>query len=92
MLESKEKINYQIKFESKNEKPKNLKFKMDGKDRKYQTLEEMEEELKGEVKENKNIKIYWEWEYETNEMQNLQDTKDGEKIRQYNFMIYTIGQ
>lgn len=65
---------------------------MDGKDRKYQTLEEMEEELKGEVKENKNIKIYWEWEYETNEMQNLQDTKDGEKIRQYNFMIYTIGQ
>lgn len=89
---SNEKINYQIKFESKNEKPKNLHFRMEGKDRKYKKLEDMEEELRGEVEKNKKIKIHWQWEYERNEIQDLEDTKDGEKIKQYNFMIYTIGQ
>lgn len=92
VLESNEKTHYQIKFESKNEKPENLTFKIKGKDRKYQRLEEMEQDLKGEVKENKRIIIDWEWEYETNEIKNLQDTKDGELIKQYNFTIYVIGE
>ncbi len=92
ILEASEKTHYQIKFESKNEKPENLTFKIEGKDRKYQKLEEMEEELQGEVKENKRIIINWEWEYETNEAQNWQDTKDGKRIKQYNFIIYAIGQ
>lgn len=52
----------------------------------------MEEELKGEIKEKKNIIIHWEWEYEKNETQNLQDTQDGENMKQYNFTIYAIGQ
>lgn len=92
ILESKENTYYQIKFESKSKKPENLTFKIEGKDRKYYTLEEMEQELKGEVKGNKRIVIHWEWEYEANEIQNWQDTKDGETIKQYNFTIYAIGQ
>lgn len=52
----------------------------------------MEAELKGKMKENKRIIIYWEWEYEKSETQNLQDTKDGENIKQYYFTIYTIGE
>lgn len=68
-----------------------MNFKIDGKDRKYQRLEEMEQELKGEMNKNKNIIIHWEWEYEKNVTQNLQDTQDGENIKKYNFVIYVIG-
>lgn len=92
VLDANEKTYYQVKFESKNEKPENLTFKIEGKDKKYQRLEEMEQELQGEVKENKRIIIHWEWEYETNQVQNLQDTKDGETIKQYHFTIYVIGE
>ena len=92
LLETNEKISYEIKFESKNEKPKNLVFSIKGKDRKYNNLEDMEEELKGEISENKRIVINWQWEYEKNEIQNIQDTKDGEKLRKYNFTIFAIGK
>ncbi len=92
LLETNEKIHYQIKFKSKNQKPENLTFKIEGKDKKYNKLEEMEEDLQGEIKENKRIIINWQWEYETSETQNRQDTEDGKKIRQYHFTIYAIGQ
>lgn len=52
----------------------------------------MEQELKGEISKNKRIVIQWEWEYEKSEIGNLQDTKDGENIKQYNFTIYVIGE
>lgn len=92
ILETSEKIHYQIKFESKNKKPENLVFQIEGKDRKYKRLEEMEAELQGEIKKNKRVVINWKWEYETNEIQNWQDTKDGEMIKQYNFIIYVIAE
>jgi hypothetical protein len=92
LLETDQEINYQIKFESENEKPENLIFRIDGQDRKYKNLEDMEDELKGKITKNKNIIIYWEWEYEKSEAQDLQDTKDGENIKKYNFTIYAIGQ
>lgn len=92
LLETDEKINYQIKFESKNKKPQNLIFQIDKNDRKYKSLEDMEAELKGEISKNKRIIIYWEWEYEKNAIENLQDTKDGESIKQYCFTIYGIGK
>lgn len=91
-LETNEKIKYQIKFESKNEKPKNLNFQLEGKDRKYETLEEMEKDLIGEISEDKKIIINWEWNYEQNKTQDLQDTKDGENIENYKFTIYAIGE
>lgn len=91
-MQAKQKTNYKITFHSKNEKPENLKFQIEGKDKKYLRLEDLEQELKGEIYENKRIKINWKWEYEENETQNLQDTKDGQTINQYNFTIYAIGE
>ena len=91
LLETNQKIKYEIKFESKNDKPQNLYFKIEGKDEKYRTLEEMEKDLKGEIQKSKKITIDWEWEYEGNNIQNIQDTNDGTKIVKYNFTIFALG-
>lgn len=91
-LQANQKMNYQIKFKSENDKPENLSFQIEGKDRKYTKLEDMEQELKGEVTKSKRIIIHWKWEYEKDKTQDLQDTKDGENIRQYNFKIYAMGE
>ncbi len=91
LLETNQKINYQIKFRSKNEKPQNLNFQIEGEDRKYNSLEEMEQTLKGEIEENKIININWKWEYEIGKNENKQDTEDGKKLKQYQFEIYAIG-
>ncbi len=92
LLETNEKINYEIKFESKNEKPKNLNFQIEGQDREYKSLEDMENNLMGEISKNKKIIINWKWDYERNNTQDLQDTKDGENIKNYQFTIYAIGK
>ena len=92
VLQTNQKINYQIKFKSQNDKPQNLNFQIEGKDRKYTKLEDMEEELKGEMTNNKRIIIHWRWEYQTNKIEDIQDTKDGQKIKQYNFTISAIGE
>ncbi len=91
-MQSNQKINYRIKFKSENEKPENLNFKIEGKERKYIRLEDMEPELTGPMIQNKKITIHWEWKYQKDNIQDRQDTKDGEKIKQYHFMIYAIGE
>lgn len=91
-LETDQEIHYQIHFKTKNEKPKNLVFQIEGKNRKYQRLEEMEAQLKGKITKHKNIKINWEWEYEKDKTKDMQDTKDGENIKKFNFEIYAVGQ
>ena len=92
LLQANKKVNYQIKFKSKNEKPKNLNFEIEGKDRKYSKLEDMEQDLKGEIEKNTTITIHWKWEYEKDSREDLQDTKDGQTIKQYNFTISAIGE
>ena len=88
LLKTNQKVKYQIKFKSKNDKPQNLIFKIEGKDRKYKNLEDMEQELQGEIEKNKKITINWNWQYEKDINQDIQDTKDGEKLLEYNFTIY----
>ena len=92
LLQTNEKTNYQIKFEDENDKPKNLIFRLNEKDKKYESLKDMEKELTGEITKDKEIVIYWQWEYENNKNDNIQDTKDGENIKNYNFTIYVIGK
>lgn len=92
VLQTNQKINYQIKFKSQNEKPQNLNFQIEGKDRKYAKLEDMEEELKGEMTNHKRIIIHWRWQYETSKIEDIQDTKDAQKIKQYNFTICARGE
>ena len=91
-LYGQENLQYEITFRSKNQKPKNLVFKENGKE--YETLEQLGEDLNGNIKKDeiKNIAIEWEWKYETNEKQDLQDTKDGREIREYNFEITAKGK
>ncbi len=93
IIKAKENINYEITFESKNSKPSNLQFYILENNRRYNTLEELNDILKGNILENeeKKILIYWEWDYETNKQNNMQDTIDAKKIREYNFLIYVKG-
>ena len=79
-------------FESKNEKPKNLNFNIEGKDKKYLNLEELSKELKGTIQNDKKFTIQWEWEYEKNESDNKQDTQDGINLKKYNFTICAMGE
>lgn len=85
---------YQINFKSKNIKPENLKFKIQGKEEEFNNLEELEKNLIGNIKTDETIKITinWNWKYENNKLSNMQDTEDGKNIRKYNFDIYVIGE
>ena len=90
-IKSNEDINYEILFNSLNEKPKNLIFEY--KNIKYQKLEDLQKDLIGKIakKETIDINISWEWEYKISSKEDIQDTKDGEKLKNYNFTIETIG-
>ena len=87
-------IDYQVKFESKNEKPRNLKFCIDNIETEYDSLEELQEKLQGHLyaKEEKIIKINWKWAYENSYIGNKKDTEDSKKILKYNFDIKVLGK
>lgn len=74
-------LEYKIEIIGRNQKPKNLKFSI-------------EKEQEGEIRKNetKTIKINWEWCYEINKNEDMQDTKDGENIKKYNFEILVTGK
>ena len=80
ILTSEDTLNYKIKLNGKNEKPKNFEIYI--------------EKEKGTIEKNETIKIpvNWQWKYETNLNENKQDTKDGETIKKYNFEICVIGE
>ena len=93
ILNSNQKLNYMIQFESKNEKPLNLKFYLSVDETKYDTLEELDDILTGVVSKNeeKVICINWEWCYENDKENNIRDTNYAKEIREYNFLIYVQG-
>ena len=92
-LKSNSNINYNVEFKSKNKKPLNLIFYIEGDTKRYNTLEELGNSLNGQIlkNENKIIKINWEWIYENNKDGDIQDTIDSKEISQYNFLIYAYG-
>ncbi len=94
ILQANKDINYQIEFISQNIKPQNLTFSIKGKNQKYQRIEELAEELQGNVNKNerKKIIIQWIWNYETDIGQDIQDTKDGTTLKDYRFHINAIGR
>ena len=85
---------YYIKFENQTEKPKNLRFKDLNSQKETNTLEELEEVLVGNINRGdvKKVSIYWFWPYESDENENIQDTKDSKNIGKYIFDIYVIGE
>lgn len=93
LLNSNQNMNYKIAFESENEKPTNLQFYTQENNKRYTTIEELGENLTGNILKNeqKTIPVCWEWRYETNKEQNKQDTVEAKKIREYHFLIYVQG-
>ena len=83
---------YKTQIKSNNEKPKNLKFNIKGKNLNVENIEELESFLQGKIEkgEKKIITIEWKWEYESAEKNNIQDTIDGQNIKKYNFEIDVI--
>lgn len=100
LLESNQNLKYKIEFYSMNDKPKNLNFKAFNNDRllgEANTLEELSKDLSGFIKKNEkiNITIYWYWNFENEdnkENTDIQDTKDSENIKKYQFNISTLGE
>ncbi len=85
-------MKYQIRFDSKSIKPKNLLFNIKGCDKKYDKLEDLEDKLRGTLFKGNEFKatIQWSWEYEVNNTNNFQDTLDGKNIKTYNFDINVL--
>ena len=79
-LTSNSDVDYEVEIIDKNNKPKNFKFEIN------------EKVGKIEKDEVKKVEISWEWPYEINVEEDLQDTKDGENIDEFNFEICTIGK
>ena len=83
-------MEYVVKFNSKNRKPQNLKFQLVKETTTYNTLEELQEQLKGKLEQSqkKQIEILWEWKYESGkEIDDIQDTIDARNLRNYNFEV-----
>ena len=81
ILKKDEELNCKVIFTSITKKPKNLEFKLN--DKKYNTLNEM-------LKENNRVIIDWEWKYDVNDKKDIEDTEDGENLKEYIFNMDTI--
>lgn len=94
IIESNIDTNYYVNFESMNSKPKNLTFNVKQGKNKYENVEELGKELTGIIQKNttKTLTIQWQWEYENTLIQDIQDTKDGKTIEEYNFRIIVLGK
>lgn len=80
--------NYKIIIEEKTKKPQNLIFMLDNK--RYSSLEEIEEVINEKFINTEKITINWEWKYFINETYDIQDTKDGKNAQTYLFEIKAI--
>lgn len=92
-LKSNKSIYYEIDFLSQNKKPKNLVFSIKGDNKRYSKLEDLRDELQGDLNkmETKSIIIQWKWDYDTGAKEDMQDTKDGTSIKDYHFYIHATG-
>ena len=98
-LNAKENIDYELIFDSINQKPVNLKFITIKEDKliEVSSLEELSKYLSGKILKNEQIevKIKWHWIFENVENESntdLQDTTDAQKIRQYKFKVYAVAK
>lgn len=100
LLDSNQNLKYKIEFNSINEKPQNLNFKALKNGQvlgESNTLEELSKELTGYINKDEKIDftINWYWNYESEQNQeyiDIQDTKDAENIKRYQFNVYALGE
>lgn len=79
---------YKIKINEKTSKPKNLLFIFEGK--KYSSMKQMEDIINEKFIDTDKITINWEWKYYTDEINDIQDTRDGKNAQKYFFEIESI--
>lgn len=98
---STEDIKYSVQFNDlSKEKPDNLKFKIREMPHYCETLQDLEENLEGiiKAKSEKEIRIDWEWPYESGKsvnqviQNNKLDTVQGKKFEMYKFEIIVKGE
>ena len=91
-LETNKDITYQVCFKDYGKKPQNLLYKIKGNNEKFESLKDLEPFLRGNLngKECKNICVEWNWSYESSKENDIQDTKDGQIIKEYKFDINII--
>ena len=80
--------NYKINVTEKTSKPQNLVFSIEN--QKYSSLKEMEDIINKKFINTDRITINWEWKYNIDEIHDIQDTKDGERVQKYLFEIESI--
>ena len=78
-------LNYKIKINEKTSKPQNLFFILGNK--KYSSIKEMENIINEKFISTEKIIINWEWKYYIDEINDIEDTEDGEKAQKYIFEI-----
>lgn len=93
-------IDYKVEVKNERNKPTNLIYTYN--DKKYNSLVEISEELSGEILANdnnkiRNITIFWNWEYETGNKEEIEnndeiDTKEGIANLDYTFDIAITGK
>ena len=69
-------------------KPQNLIFTLNQKQ--YDSIEKMQQEINEIFKIQDEVTIYWEWPYELDTENDIQDTKEGEKAERYLFEVNAI--
>lgn len=79
---------FEVKLKEKTRKPQNLIFILDNK--KYISISEMEKEINEKLLDEEKIIINWVWEYHVNEIEDIEDTDDGENAQKYIFEINSI--
>ena len=93
-------INYNIRFENETNKPRNLKFQYNGET--YNSLNELQKILEGNIEANeenkiKTLDIKWIWPYETGTTveeiakNDKIDTEDSKNIKTYDFDVIVTG-
>ena len=93
-------LQYNVEFEEKTQKPRNLIFIYNKST--YANLQDLEVALEGVIDANDETKkisipIQWKWEYETGndeglrETEDREDTEDGKMLQNYNFDIIVTG-
>ena len=98
-LSSNKKIKYQINLKNETQKPQNLYFKINIKNRdllESNSIEELEKELQGVIYKNEKVIINFEWYWKFQDEDStvttdIQDTNDSKKIKQYKFIIQVKG-
>lgn len=94
ILETNKNTNYNVIFQNKNQKPKNLMFECTDTKIQYDNLEKFNKQLIGSINkgEQKVINIHWFWNFENTAKGDKQDTIDSQNIKEYQFEVYVNGE